>query len=470
MSNSPGTPADDGVSVIASIISTATGTTTSSLTVVASAAGKLDGFIDFNQDGDWLDAGEQIFASTSIVAGNNLVSSVVPPNSTSGSTGARFRLSTAGALLPTGAAADGEVEDYLAAVVTGSTSALLHIEVPGGNSKVAVEGDSMVVRKGTTTISKVPFADFGSIGINGSKLNDIFQLTILESVATKTLEFDGGLGKDFLELVEAGKTLDLTNAKITLRDIEGIDLRGTGDNRLVISIDKVKAASTTTDTLEVVANTGDSVAFGTGWKVETPRFINGVFTHVISETAVGGTGRIELHNDKPATNPLTPFDVDLDGGIKPLDALKIINEIRRRGSGPFSLPTNDNEISRLYFDVNGDSRLTAQDALRIINAIARLARNGNTGSGEGEATAAPAKAEAVAKPLDLNLFKSQQVAPRHATDVGINEIVLPKISRTIDHQATAQASVAAIDDVMAGYGSDDKRQENDGLQLLSTRR
>ncbi len=248
----------------------------------------------------------------------------------------------------------------------------------------------------------------------------------------------------------------MTDAKITLRDIEGIDLTGTGDNRLVISVDKVKAASTNTETLEVVANTGDSVAFGTGWKVETPKFINGVFTHIISETAVGGTGRIELRNDNPLTNPLTPFDVDRDGSIKPLDALKIINEIRRRGSGAFSLPTSDNEINRLYFDVNGDSRLTAQDALRIINAIARLARNGNTGSGEGAANTVPAKAEA--KPVDLNLFKSQQAAQRHATDEAINEIIPPKISRMIDHQAPAQSSVAAIDDVMAGYGSDDERE------------
>ncbi len=36
-------------------------------------------------------------------------------------------------------------------------------------------------------------------------------------------------------------------------------------------------------------------------------------------------------------------------------------------------------------------------------------------------------------------------------------------------QATPQASVAAIDDVMAGYGSHDKREDTDGLQLLSTR-
>ncbi len=455
---------DDGVFVIASIISSATGTSTSSFSVIASGTGKIDGFIDFNKDGDWNDDGEKIFKSVPVVAGANLLSYTVPSGATAGSTGAQFRLSTAGGLSSTGAAADGEVEDYLVTIVTASPSAVLDIDVPAGDVNVVVEGSNLVVRKGSTVLFQAPFASFGTLNLSGSSIDDILSLAILQALGTDVLKFDGGAGHDILKLVEAGRTLDLTNPKVSVRDIEGIDITGTGDNKLILNVDQVKAASTTTDTLEVVANTGDSVAFGTGWKVETPRFINGVFTHIISETTVGGTGRIELHNDKLLTNPLTPFDVDRDGSIKPLDALKIINEIRRRGSGAFSLPTNDNEINRLYFDVNGDSRLTPLDALRIINAIARLARNGNTGSGEGEATAAVAAAQ----PVDLNLFKPQQATQRHATDVAINEIVLLKVSPPIDHQAPAPASVAAIDDVMAGYGSDDKREDTDGLQLLST--
>ncbi len=193
-----------------------------------------------------------------------------------------------------------------------------------------------------------------------------------------------------------------------------------------------------------------------------------MFTHIISETVTGGTGRVELRNDKMLTNPLTPFDADRDGKIAPLDALRIINEIRRRRSGAFTLPTNDSLINKLYFDVNGDSRLTALDALRVINAIGRIARNGNTGSGEGESPLTPT--QAAAKPVDLNPFSTRQSVQPSARDEAINEIVLPKVSRMLDHQATAKSSVVAIDDVMAQYGSDDAIDGNGGLQLLSTQR
>ena len=239
----------------------------------------------------------------------------------------------------------------------------------------------------------------------------------------------------------------------------------------MISVDKVKAASSTTDTLEVVANTGDTIAFGTGFKIETPKFINAVFTHIISESTAGGTARVEIRNDRPLTNPLTPFDADRDGRILPLDALRIINEIRRRGVGAFTLPTNDGEINKLYFDVNSDGRLTPLDGLRIINAIARIARGGTGGSGEGKSpTAVVASPVAISQSVDLNSFKPQQAVQRQATDVAINEIVSPKVSRMIAHQATTQASVAAIDDVMAEYGSEDATDGNGGLRLLSAQR
>ncbi|HEX8203848.1 MAG TPA: GEVED domain-containing protein [Isosphaeraceae bacterium] len=44
----------------------------------------------------------------------------VPAGATLGVTYARFRLSTAGGLTPTGAAADGEVEDFRVTLATGS--------------------------------------------------------------------------------------------------------------------------------------------------------------------------------------------------------------------------------------------------------------------------------------------------------------------------------------------------------------
>jgi hypothetical protein len=83
--------------------------------VDASAPGLLDAFFDFNRDGDWNDAGEQVFANLPLVAGMNFLSHVVPAGAitdTAQPTYARFRFSSAGGLTPTGAAPDGEVEDY----------------------------------------------------------------------------------------------------------------------------------------------------------------------------------------------------------------------------------------------------------------------------------------------------------------------------------------------------------------------
>ncbi|MBB22679.1 MAG: hypothetical protein CMN04_07325 [Roseibacillus sp.] len=79
--------------------------------VVVNMPSKLDAWIDFNGDGDWLDSGEQIFTSEPVVGGLNTLSFPVPQLATS-ATYARFRISMAGGLTPSGEAPDGEVEDY----------------------------------------------------------------------------------------------------------------------------------------------------------------------------------------------------------------------------------------------------------------------------------------------------------------------------------------------------------------------
>jgi uncharacterized repeat protein (TIGR01451 family) len=75
--------------------------------------GKLDAWIDFTHSGVFTGTGQQIFTSHALVAGANVLTFNVPCTATSGATYARFRLSSAGSLLPTGSANDGEVEDYL---------------------------------------------------------------------------------------------------------------------------------------------------------------------------------------------------------------------------------------------------------------------------------------------------------------------------------------------------------------------
>ncbi|MCF8365113.1 MAG: C10 family peptidase [Bacteroidales bacterium] len=75
-------------------------------------SGFLNAWMDFNQDGDWADAGEQIFTNISITNGTNSLNLNIPASAFTGWTYARFRLSSQANLSYTGLATDGEVEDY----------------------------------------------------------------------------------------------------------------------------------------------------------------------------------------------------------------------------------------------------------------------------------------------------------------------------------------------------------------------
>ncbi len=93
-------------------------------TVNASGEGFLNAWIDWNQDGDWLDPGEHIFVDVALVADDNAGPDLVTrvPTLTPkplGPTLARFRFSTVRGLAPTGLAEDGEVEDYVVNIIDG---------------------------------------------------------------------------------------------------------------------------------------------------------------------------------------------------------------------------------------------------------------------------------------------------------------------------------------------------------------
>jgi PKD repeat protein len=88
-----------------------------SLTVIATGSGLLDAWMDFNQDADWADAGEQIFANKLLVNGTNYLTLTIPATANTGWTYARFRYSSQGSLSYTGDAEDGEVEDYFVRII-----------------------------------------------------------------------------------------------------------------------------------------------------------------------------------------------------------------------------------------------------------------------------------------------------------------------------------------------------------------
>ncbi|MEM6646846.1 MAG: GEVED domain-containing protein, partial [Bacteroidota bacterium] len=84
---------------------------------LASVQGMLNAWIDWNRDGDWDDEGEQIFVNERVSSQEDTLRFRVPADADFGYTYGRFRFNRLGNLSVTGAGADGEVEDYLLAIL-----------------------------------------------------------------------------------------------------------------------------------------------------------------------------------------------------------------------------------------------------------------------------------------------------------------------------------------------------------------
>ena len=87
----------------------------STVRVTATAAGKLDAWIDWNHDGTFGED-ELVADALSVRDGTISFKVAVPENNILGTTFARFRVSEEGSLDPTGRALSGEVEDYIITV------------------------------------------------------------------------------------------------------------------------------------------------------------------------------------------------------------------------------------------------------------------------------------------------------------------------------------------------------------------
>ncbi len=85
---------------------------TANVDVVASVNGYLNAWIDFNKNGSWADAGEQVFTDLPVSAGMNNLSFAVPSAAKKGKSYIRFRFATYPGLDFKGLAQNGEVEDY----------------------------------------------------------------------------------------------------------------------------------------------------------------------------------------------------------------------------------------------------------------------------------------------------------------------------------------------------------------------
>ena len=110
---------EDGVTFTSALVPGNTATVDITVTLGGNPAGKLQGWIDFNHDGDWADPGEQIFTNRTLGEGVHTgLSFIIPAGSSPGSTWARFRYGYETDLSFVGPAYVGEVEDYAVDVLS----------------------------------------------------------------------------------------------------------------------------------------------------------------------------------------------------------------------------------------------------------------------------------------------------------------------------------------------------------------
>ncbi len=97
---------------------------------VSQGNGYLQGWIDYNADGDFNDTGEQIYTDFALPIGLNMLTITADPSASIGKTFTRFRISTVLGLGYTGPAPDGEVEDY--EVIIRNPVAIWHFDENAG--------------------------------------------------------------------------------------------------------------------------------------------------------------------------------------------------------------------------------------------------------------------------------------------------------------------------------------------------
>ncbi|HEX5164748.1 MAG TPA: GEVED domain-containing protein [Thermomicrobiales bacterium] len=182
-------------------------------TVTASVAGKLDAWIDFNQNGVFEPA-ERIASSLDVVAGENAVTLVVPPAALPGTSTARFRISTVGGLAPDGVAVDGEVEDHRVEISAQNSARLVDDPANPGQKVLVVVGSTgknfltiapdaagnLMVREGKKVKSSTVLGVFSSAEVSrivayGLANNDTIRV---DSRISTPSELHGNAGKDAL--------------------------------------------------------------------------------------------------------------------------------------------------------------------------------------------------------------------------------------------------------------------------------
>jgi uncharacterized repeat protein (TIGR01451 family) len=154
-----------------------------SLTIRASKAGYLNAWIDWNQNGNWSDAGEKIATDLNLNSGDNSLNVTVPLTAPHGVTYSRFRFSSTSGIGSTGDTInDGEVEDYKVNIALPRITACNIGLLNGGfeNPNIPLSG----------TPNPPLLQDFGNNRIVSYRENDVPSWGTIANIPTSSSSFD----------------------------------------------------------------------------------------------------------------------------------------------------------------------------------------------------------------------------------------------------------------------------------------
>jgi Tol biopolymer transport system component len=369
---------EDGINFAVTAMSSPILPTIASLVAIASASSKLDAWIDFNQDGDWNDSGEQILASASVTTGRNLIGFTIPAGSKTGMTYARFRLSSLGGLGVTGLAEDGEVEDHPFQILdTQTTNTLTLFESELGQHELFVTGGSLVVRAQGKPVFSGPASNIERVLLVTSSGQTLYE--ILRPIANLfgTLQFVDA--NTPIAISTSEPNLNLAGYPTgSLYGIHTLDFSAAVPQVLQTNATSI-AAFNADKSVKILLGEQDSIESSLGWVLETRLLEQSKLVQVFKQSS----SIVRIESSLPWQNPMNRLDADGDGTVSPLDVLVIINHLNRSSGSTTNgnLPVFDstNPMGQRFVDTNGSNTSEPLDVLVVINYLNQRDR-----AGEGE--------------------------------------------------------------------------------------
>ncbi|MEZ6089955.1 MAG: S8 family serine peptidase, partial [Pirellulaceae bacterium] len=221
----------------------------------------LDAWIDFNGDGALTGLQEQIAVSQAVQNGNNTLLFEVPAWAREGTTAARFRISSTGGLGVTGAAIDGEVEDYHVTISgpapgTGSFSSPIQITstADGAQFVYAIDldrdGDVDVLSASSNDDTIAWYENDGGAGFTKIVIDSGSSLDSVKTLHVADVDGDGDLdvisGRDRSGFIDDSywyenngsqsftrRITSPLNAVVGVTSVLGADIDGDGDTDLL---------------------------------------------------------------------------------------------------------------------------------------------------------------------------------------------------------------------------------------------